>query len=124
MDGWKVETNQVSPSDRRVLLRHQGEGSSGEELRTDPPSPPLTPGSRIVGSSSADELLSSPAQGREAGQQLVELQALSPVLRQLLSDLLHLRRHWGGLPQTLDRPLQGLQQGVHFVVELAEEREM
>lgn len=66
----------------------------------------------------ADQLLPAGAEGGEARQQLVQLQALSAVLRQLLPDLLHLRRHRRGLPQALHRPLQRLQQRVHFIVEL------
>lgn len=81
-------------------------------------SQPLTLGSRIVVSSSADELLSAGAEGGEAWQQFVQLQPLRPVLRQLLPDLLYLRRHRGRLSQPLNRPLQGLQQGVHLVVKL------
>lgn len=71
----------------------------------------------------SDQLLSAGAQGGEAWQQFVQLQALGSVLRQLLPDLLHLRRHRGGLPQPLDRALQGLQQGIHLVVKLEEEQE-
>lgn len=75
-------------------------------------------------SSSADELLSTGAESGEAWQQFVQLQPLGPVLCQLLPDLLHLRCHWRRLPQPLNRPLQGLQQGVHLIVKLWTEEEL
>lgn len=75
-------------------------------------------------SGSSDELLSAGTEGGEARQQFVQLQPLGSVLRQLLPDLVHLRCHRGRLPQTLDRPLQGLQQGVHLVVKLGTEGEL
>lgn len=84
----------------------------------------LTLGSRIVMSSSADELLSTGAESGEAWQQFVQLQPLGPVLCQLLPDLLHLCCHWRRLPQPLNRPLQGLQQGVHLIVKLWTEEEL
>lgn len=85
---------------------------------------PLTLSSRIVVSSSSDELLSAGTEGREAWQEFVQLQPLGSVLRQLLPDLIHLRCHRGRLPQPLDRPLQGFQQGVHLVVKLGTEGEL
>lgn len=78
----------------------------------------LTLSSRIVVGGSSNQLLPTGTQGGEAGQQFVQLQPLSSVLRQLLPDLLHLRRHGGRLPEPLHRPLQGLQQGVHLIMEL------
>ena len=83
----------------------------------------LTLSSRIVPGGSSNELLSPGAEGGEARQQLVQLQALSAVLRQLLPDLVHLRRHRGRRPQPLHRALQGLQQGIHLVVKLRTDAE-
>lgn len=93
-----------------LLSLHDFEGAS------------LTLSSRIVISRSADELLSAGAQSREARQQFIQLQPLSAMLCQLLSDLLHLCSHRRGLPQTLHRPLQSLQERVHLIMKLEAER--
>ena len=80
----------------------------------------LTLGGGVVVRGPPYQLLPPAAQGGEGGQQLVQLQALGPVLAQLLPDLVHLGSHRWGLTQSLDRTLQGLQQRVHLVVELGE----
>jgi len=82
----------------------------------------LTLGGGVVVGGPSDELLPPGAQGGEGGQQLVQLQALGAVVGQLLPDLVHLGGHRRRLAQALHRPLQGLQQGVHLVVELERER--
>lgn len=114
---------------RRRRRARTAAGGRGPAVTSDGPDPnaavlvfevPLTLSGGVVAGRPADELLPAGAERREAGQQLVQLQALGPVLRQLLPDLLHLRGYRRGQPQPLHRPLQGLQQRVHFVVKLGE----
>lgn len=65
-----------------------------------------------------DQLFPAGTQGTERRKQFVQLQPSCPVLCQLFPDLIHLSCDGRRLPQALHRSLQGLQQWVHFIMEL------